>query len=57
MTRDDIVRKLKESLNHQSGMDYYDYTGSPHWWGCECDLERFAEELLQDLDKDKSPGL
>jgi hypothetical protein len=55
MTVEDVVAKMKEWLDYRNGQDYYDYSGNPHWYGDEDDLEGFAAELLQDLNKDKSP--
>jgi hypothetical protein len=46
MTNEAIVSLLKDWLNFSSGLDYYDYTSSQHWWGDSEDLKGFADELM-----------
>lgn len=46
MTRDDIIRMARESLNECDGTDYYDYTHNLHWWGKAGELVKFAEIVV-----------
>ena len=44
MTRDDIIRMMRETLIEDDGEDYYAYTHQiPHWWGKEDEIVKFAE--------------
>lgn len=55
MTKEEIILKLKEWAHYDNGQDYYAYCGFSHWWLEQEDLDGFAEELLDLLNKDKSP--